>query len=287
MPPPRLTLGITTYNRRPLLEILARSLAQVQDLKSARVLVLDDCSQEYDADYLRRLFPQAQVFRAEQNSGGADYAMHRLFEHFVRESDGWLLNLDADLLLSRRLVRQCLRIIEAERRAPQKPPCLYSVFNTMSHPCVGIDDGYLLKRSVGAAATLWPRALLVDVLQHVPPSRRFDWDWSAYLTGRGVPIRVTPRSYVQHLGRIGQNTRSFVGMDHGDSFDDYADENLASFVDQTRDGLLRMLAEQQGRIDNQAKAIEQILLVVQSQAQVIQQLIAALPQAAEAVCTAA
>jgi glycosyltransferase involved in cell wall biosynthesis len=287
MPATPLTLGITTYNRRPLLEIFARSLAQVQDLKSTRVLVLDDCSQEYDADYLRRLFPQAQVFRAEQNSGGADYAMHRLFEHFVRSGDGYLLNLDADLLLSRRLVRQCQRIIEAERKAPHQRPCLYSVFNTASHPAIGSDDGFLLKRSVGAAATLWSRALLVDVLQHVPPSGRFDWDWSAYLTGRGVPIRVTPRSYVQHLGRVGQNTRSFVGMDHGEGFDDYTDDNLASFVDQTRDGLLKMLAEQQGRIDHQHKTIEQILLVIQSQAQVIQQLIAAPPQASEAGCTVA
>ena len=271
MSEPLLTIGITTYNRRVLLETVAQSLAQVNRVNEARVWVLDDCSQEYDTDFVRRLFPQAMVHRAAQNSGGADYAMHRLFEHFVRNGRGYLLNLDADLLASRHLVDKCLQIIESHDGAP--PACLYSLFNTVSHPALGTDGEFLIKRSVGAAGTLWPHALLADVVQHVPATRKYDWDWSAYLSGRGVPIRVTRRSYVQHLGRIGQNSRCFAGMDHGEQFDDYRNDNLASFLDHTREGLLKMLAEQQARIDNQAKAIEQISRVVQSQAQVINALI--------------
>jgi hypothetical protein len=271
MTPPPLTIGITTFNRRTLLETFAHSLSQVHRLQDAALLVMDDCSQEFDAEFLRRLFPGATVVRASQNSGGADYAMHRLFEHFVRHGQGWLLNLDADMLASRHLVERCLAIIEAERSAPA--PGVYSVFNTPSHPAVGTDGDFLVKRTVGAAATLWPKALLAEVVQNVPPTRRFDWDWSAYLSRRGVPIRVTRRSLVQHLGRVGQNSRSFTGMDHGERFDDYQNDNLASFLDHTREGLLKMIADQQARIDNQAKAIEQISRVVQSQAQLINALI--------------
>jgi hypothetical protein len=234
-------------------------------VQEAAILVMDDCSQEFDADFLHRLFPMASVVRASRNSGGADYAMHRLFEHFVRHGDGYLLNLDADMLASRQLVDKCLQIIE--RAAPT--PGLYSLFNTASHPTVAVDGEFLVKRTVGAAATLWPRTLLAEVVQNVPPTRKFDWDWSAYLGRRGVPIRVTRRSHVQHLGRIGQNSRSFAGMDHGEQFDDYQNDNLASFLDHTREGLLKMICEQQARLDNQAKAIEQISRVVQSQAQLI------------------
>jgi glycosyltransferase involved in cell wall biosynthesis len=270
-----LTVGITTYNRRALLETVALSLAQVDRLEQARVWVMDDCSQEFDIDFLRRLFPQASVHRSAQNSGGADYAMHRLFEHFVRHGQGYLLNLDADLLASRNLIDKCLQIIEARRTAPA--PALFSVFNAPRHQAVGADGEFLVKRTVGAAGTLWHHDLLADVLRHVPVSRKFDWDWSAYLTQRGVPIRVTPKSYVQHIGRIGQNSRSFAGMDHGEQFDDYEGENLAAFLDHTREGLLRMIAEQQTRIDNQGKAIAQISQVVQSQAQLITALIGTIP----------
>jgi hypothetical protein len=285
MTAPALTIGITTFNRRPLLQAVAHSLAQVSGLERARIWVLDDCSQEFDADFLQRLFPQAIVFRADRNSGGADYAMHRLFGHFVQNGSGHLLNLDADLLCSSGLVDKCLQIIGAcsaraapalaaeACRAKAAEPCLYSVFNTASHPVLGEDGEFLLKRSVGAAGTLWEHGLLADVLQHVPPSRKFDWDWSGYLTRRGVPIRVTRRSYVQHIGRVGQNSRSFNGMDHGERFDDYEGENLALFLDHTRAGLVQMIVEQQARLDDQRKAILQISQVVQQQGQLINALI--------------
>jgi hypothetical protein len=273
MTAPALTIGITTFNRRPLLQAVAHSLAQVSGLERARIWVLDDCSQEFDADFLQRLFPQAIVFRADRNSGGADYAMHRMFGHFVQNGSGHLLNLDADLLCSSGLVDKCLQIITAATAQATAGPCLYSVFNTASHPVLAEDGEFLLKRSIGAAGTLWEHGLLADVLQHVPPSRKFDWDWSGYLTRRGVPIRVTRRSYVQHLGRVGQNSRSFNGMDHGERFDDYEGENLALFLDHTREGLVQMIVEQQARIDDQRMAILQISQVVQQQGQLINALI--------------
>ena len=272
MNPCPLTLGITTFNRRTVLEIVAHSLRQVDHLDRAQILVLDDCSQEYDAAFLQGLFPGARVFRAQRNSGGPDHAMHRLFEHFVQNASGYLLNLDSDLLASRHLVERCLRIIEGDLGASQ--PSLYSLFNAPRHRACGSDGPFLIKTTVGAAGTLWRRDLLADVLANVPVSRSFDWDWSAYLTRRGVPIRVTQASYVQHIGRIGQHSRSFSGMDHGENFDDYQGHNLSVFLDQTREGLLQMIAEHKARLDRQAEAVLQLSGVIQTQAKLINDLIA-------------
>jgi hypothetical protein len=266
-----LTIGITTFNRRAVLEIVAAALSQVRHLDTALVRVLDDCSQEFEVESLRQLFPTADVQRSAEHSGGADYAMHRLFERFVRTGSGYLLVLDSDLLASRNLADRCARIIETDRNNAQ--PCLYSVFNAASHRALRTEGAFVVKQTVGAAGTLWRHDLLADVLRHVPVSRKFDWDWSAYLSRRGVPIRVTRKSYVQHIGRIGQNSRSFTRMDHGENFDDYRGANLAVFLDHTREGLLQMIAEQQARIDNQGQAIAQISQVVQNQAQLINALI--------------
>ena len=266
-----LTIGVTTFNRLPGLEAAARSLAQVEGLERARVWVMDDCSTDFDAVTLQCLFPQAEVFRAAEHSGGADQAMHRLFQRFAADGSGYLLILDADLLASRSLVDKCLRIIEQAADAPE--PCLFSVFNTASHPAIRHDGEFLLKRTVGAAGSLWEHGLLAEVLKNVPLSRKFDWDWSAYLTGRGVPIRVTPRSYVQHIGRVGQHSRSFAGMDHGLDFEDYQGRNLAAFLDHTHEGLVQMLTEQNARQGKLAEAIVQLTEVVQSQAKVINDII--------------
>jgi glycosyl transferase family 2 len=266
-----LTIGVTTFNRRAILESAAQSLARVDGLEHAHLWVLDDCSDEFDADFLQRLFPQAEVFRARENSGGADQAMYRLFERFVASGSGYLLNLDADLLASRGLVDKCLRIIGS---APARSgPGLFSLFNAASHPTIGIDGEFLLKRSVGAAGTLWEHGLLAEMLRNVPVSRKFDWDWSAYLNRQGVPIRVTPRSYVQHIGRVGQHSRSLVGMDHGQAFDDYQGHNLAAILDDTREGMLQMLADHKMRLDKQGEAILRLSQVVQNQARLINELI--------------
>jgi len=266
-----LTIGITTFNRRSLLQTVANSLAQVNGLARARIWVLDDCSTDFDEEFLRRAFPLAEVFRAAENSGGADQAMQRLFQRFVARGQGYLLVLDSDMLASRRLVDECLRIIEADHAAAG--PCLFSIFNAPSHPAIGEDGAFVFKRSVGAAGTLWPHGLLVDVLREVPVSRKFDWDWSAYLTRHGVPIRVTRDSLVQHIGRIGQHSRTFAGMDHGVAFEDYEGRNLAAFLDHTHEGLVQMVVEQNTRQGKLAEAIVQLTQVVQSQARLINDII--------------
>jgi hypothetical protein len=265
-----LTIGITTFNRRQVLEQVAQSLAQVDGLEHAHVWVLDDCSEEFGADFLQRLFPQAEVFRASEHSGGADQAMVRLFQRFVATGSGYLLNLDADLLASRGVVDRCLRIIGSAATASR--PGLFSLFNAASHPAIGTEGEFLLKRSVGAAGTLWEHGLLAEVLRNVPVSRKFDWDWSAYLTRQAIPIRVTRQSYVQHIGRIGQHSRSLAGMDHGLAFEGYEEHNLAVFFDHTHEALVQMLTEQNARQGKMAEAVIEVSRVVQSQAKLINEL---------------
>ena len=269
-----LTIGITTFNRRRVLERVAQSLARVDGLQHAHVWIVDDCSDEFDAELLHRLFPYAEVFRASTHSGGADQAMVRLFERFVTNGSGFLLNLDADLLVSSDLVDRCLRIIASA--ATTTRPGLYSLFNTASHPAIGSDGEFLLKRSVGAAGTLWEHGLLAEVLRNVPVSRKFDWDWSAYLTRQSIPIRVTRQSHVQHIGRIGQHSRSLAGMDHGLAFEGYDAHNLAVFLDHTHEAMLQVMTEQSARQGKLAEAIVEVSQVVQSQAKLINDIIAQL-----------
>lgn len=258
-----LTIGLTTYNRRELLAQTARSLRQVRGLNSVDIVILDDGSTECAGDLLRALLPRATLLRNEKNSGRADFAIRQLWAHFVQAGTGYLLSMDSDLLAARSLIEKCRDIIFADFNRTDRS--LYSLFNTRKHPVVGASDGFLLKRDVGSAGTLWRHDLLAGVLAHVPPSPSYDWDWSAYLAAQGVPIRVTPTSYLQHIGHVGQNTQTLAGMDHGDDFDGFEGSNLAAYLDQTREGLLQMIAAQNVRLDRQAQAIGKLTQAIQTQ----------------------
>jgi len=247
-----LTIGISTSNRRALLETFARSLAQVERLDQARLLVMDDCSQEFDGAFLQQLFPGAQVIRAPSHSGGDDFSTHRLFEHFARHGSGHLLNLNVHLPAARNLVERCLEVIACGRSPGQ--PCLYSLISTHRHDAIATNEPLVVKSVAAAAGTLWEHGLLSDLLDNVPVSRSFHLHWNAYLARRGIPIRV-------------------VEMDRAQAFDGYEGYNLAAFFDHTREALLQMLAEQKARLDRQNEALLQLSQVIQSQGTLLNDLI--------------
>ena len=110
---------------------------------------------------------------------------------------------------------------------------IYSLFNTPSHESFELRGRWVLKNTVGSAATVWKREVLQDIKQNVPVSRQFDWDWSKYIRDKGLNIFVSERSYVQHLGfSNGQNSNNFLMGDLGLNFKKYNPENLQILLDE-------------------------------------------------------
>lgn len=65
---PRLTVALTNYNGRPLLETMLSSLA-AQTYTDFTVLVVDDCSTDDSVAYLGRAWPDVEVVGLAGNSG--------------------------------------------------------------------------------------------------------------------------------------------------------------------------------------------------------------------------
>lgn len=178
------------------------------------ILVIDDASTEYDIEALRPLFPpHAEFIRRPVNSGRADYAAHELMRVFREErTEDILVCLDSDLLVAE-------DIIATLQDAFPRTDGLLSLLNAPSHPGT-LRDGLLVKRSVGFAGTAWSRAVVAEVLEHVKPSPRYDWDICEHLVAQGREIFCLPHSAVQHLGFAqGQNSH-FLRADYGLGFTD-------------------------------------------------------------------
>ena len=221
-----LCAGIACYNRERLYYKTLESLKE--SALDAEILIFDDASSSIDHKITLKILPTAKVFVNKANSGRADFAMRILMSLYLEQTKAdYLLFLDSDLQISRSLGNELDSFLKDHRHAG-----VFSLFNTPSHAGVELDERWMLKKTVGAAGSVLARSWVEQILAHVPPSTRFDWDWCEFIEKEGKQILCTRESYVQHLGfTFGQNSRYRLG-DYGLNFKDPTTAQLAMVLEQ-------------------------------------------------------
>ena len=187
-------IGVTTFNRPRLVEAHARSLSDVDGLDSATLIVIDDASTECPLPFLKACFPsQARIERREANSGGADYAGRILFERLIETKADIIIVLDSDLIVVRELLTAAVRWLPATSG-------VLSLLNASSHPAIGLHGDFLIKQSVGLAATVWRADVARAAFLATPSGPRWDWRLCEHVRASGLKVFSVRRSLVQHLG---------------------------------------------------------------------------------------
>ncbi len=221
-----------------MVEAAARSLRNVSGIEACRITVLDDASQQFDVDDLRPMFPpHAEIVRNARNSGRADFAAAQLYRLLLEDHDAdIILSLDSDLLIA------ADALVTLRHVMPHTDGVL-SLFNAPNHPAIADRTeetdawGLVRKTTVGNAGVAWRPARLREVLEHVAPSARWDWDYSRYLVARGVRLLVTRRSLVLHIGFMyGQNSTVLTG-DYGAGFADFPGDHTGAMFEAVAAGL--------------------------------------------------
>ncbi len=208
------TVGIATYNRKSILTKMAASF-YLSNLSGAEVhvRVYDDCSSEFDGEFLKTLFPGAAV-RVNKVNLKADLNTFGMYEDFLTTGDDYFFNADSDLIFRKDWLSFCLDHIEETQG-------VMSIFNTKNHPAVA-DSGnpeFVLKEHIGAAGTFFKRERVKEIVGSLSDSDRkmIDWSFSKYFTENGLKIFCSRESYVQHIGLAGQNS-SLTAIDYADGF---------------------------------------------------------------------
>ena len=209
----KILLGITTFNRKEIVEKMAQSL-RVANKGNCKTIVFDDCSSEFDKEWLSKLFTGAEIFINTENRC-ADMNLYSIYDYFLKTDADIFFTLDSDLIFHPNFVKIGLDLIE-------KTDGILSLYNSFKHSSYGSilcnEEKILLKKHVGAAGVIFTRDVLKKIIENVPPSRRFDWDWSAFLEVNDIRIMVTDVSYIQHIGFFGYNTKHTFEMDFGYRF---------------------------------------------------------------------
>jgi len=212
-----ITIGITTYNRKKTLEMMARSFYNSNLSHEHRLLIYDDASDEYDEKYLRELFPDAESIHVQEHNLGSDENIRFMYEDFLNTGDEFFFNADSDLLFHKEWMNVLVGLIDYtdgvlsafNSIGNHKPENEYSV------------NGITLveKANIGSAGTMFRRAVVKEIIDGLGEydSGSFDWKWSSLLNKKQKKIYTLKSSMVQHIGFTGFNT--VVGSaDYGFSF---------------------------------------------------------------------
>jgi hypothetical protein len=198
-----ITIGITTYNRKNLLELMASSLYESDISIPYNIKIYDDCSNEYGLEELKSIFPDAASIKINRNNLKADKNIYQMYSDFVSTSDLFLFNADSDLLFKKKWLNTALGLIK-------ETSGILSLFNANSHESYKtINNELCLKKTIGSAGTLFTRDRVVDLLTEINSIEKvkaFDWQFSEYFDKAGLPIYCVNNSLVQHIGYNGQNT---------------------------------------------------------------------------------
>ena len=237
----KISFGICTYNRKGILEKSVQSLKNIKGIENVHLIVFDDCSDEYNMDYLKSIFPSsAQINRQERNEG-ADKNTSLLYEKFLESDDEWLFTADSDLIYRSDL-------LDAIMFYKDKSNGFMSFFNCISHKIVGKNKWFVFKASVGAAGCLIRRdvvKIILDNIQHRDIG--FDVGFSKLLRKKGFMLNATKKSYVQHIGVSGFNSRD-INFDYGEGFIIDSKDN-AEIVEQTFEQYIKSVNKFRNRSD--------------------------------------
>lgn len=231
----KIILGVTTYNRENYVRKAAQSLYMADDIMATRIWVYDDCSNEYNSDLLRELFPTADKIYQNQKNMGADANMYQIFQAFLQSNDDLLVLADSDLIFHRQWSQAVYNVFQAT------DGCL-SLYNSIFHDSLENFhiNGYNIvrKHSLGAAGVILHREIVLKIIHNVPFCKSYDWAWSHALNKMGIRMLAFHNSLAQHLGDFGEHSNG-INIDFGLNF--YPDDpvNTKFLVDYVQEVITR------------------------------------------------
>lgn len=227
----KLMVGICTYNRKDLIEYTSRSLGEIDGIQNTCVRIFDDCSMEYDKQYLKQKYPMADKITINKQNLGADYNTQKMCKDFADSDNEYLFIADSDLVFNTDILEQIKNgIKELEEK---NETVIFSLFNAHTHKAIGdYSERFEIKKDIGSAGTVISKEAVKKFINKEYSNKKISFDnfYCNMLTKEEAKILCSKNSYVQHIGIIGQN--SFINsVDMGINFNVDTIHNAEAIID--------------------------------------------------------
>jgi hypothetical protein len=196
----KIMVSIPVYNRKKYLEITAKSLYECSNIDKVAINIFNDCSDEFDNNYLKQLFnkPNAEIINRQKHLK-ADGNTYQIMLDFLATGNDVLFICDSDLLLRPDTIDYIFNNF-------WRTDGFLGLYNSELHRDIYFDGEFVYKENVGFAGICISKSLLKKfVLKQKARSRSMDFKLSAFLINNSVRLMVAQKCYVQHVGFDGQN----------------------------------------------------------------------------------
>jgi hypothetical protein len=193
-------VSIPVYNRKKYLEIVAKSLYACSNIDKVTINIFNDCSDEFDDNYLKRLFnkPNTKIINRQKRLK-ADGNTYQTMLDFLATDNEVLFICDSDLLLRPDAIDYIFNNF-------WRTDGFLGLYNSELHRDIYFDGEFVYKENVGFAGICISKSLLKKfVLKQKEGSRSMDFKLSTFLINNAVRLMVPQKCYVQHIGFDGQN----------------------------------------------------------------------------------
>ncbi len=225
-----LMVGICTYNRKDILEYASRSFRDIDGIEEVNVKIYDDCSTEFDKNYLKQKYPMASEIIVNEKNVGANFNTRKMLADFANSKNDYLFIADSDLVFNKDILFHIEKGID--ELESQKKIVVFSLFNAHTHPIIeDFSEDFVIKKDVGSAGTIISKeAVKIFIDKYYSEMSPFDGFYCNVLRETGAQIFCSKNSYVQHIGIIGQN--SFLdSVDMGINFKVDTINNAEAIID--------------------------------------------------------
>ncbi|MDR1410603.1 MAG: glycosyltransferase family 2 protein [Spirochaetaceae bacterium] len=251
------TIGIPTYNRKDLLQIMAASLYESDLLINHHIRIYDDGSTEYGVYELSEMFPTAVSIMKNKVNLKADRNIYQMYSDFIKTQDDYFFNADSDIIFNKGWLTKSMELLT-------KTKGVLSLFNSNGHrEYEAVDYDLAIKKTTGSAGTLFTKERLQEMLAHFDSMdmvKGFDWQWSEYFTDNNIPIFCARESLIQHIGYKGQNAGYSFDFGRNYKINTVKDGQIINDILEKYIDTVRELEIKRNRIDREKENLDNNLI---------------------------
>lgn len=188
------------------------------------IRIYDDKSTDYTIEYLKKIYFFANEIKIREKNVKADKNMYLIHKDFLRTDDDILVQLDSDMVISNDffdIIKKIVYNVEVSKNS------IYSLYNSINHETLRKikyieNEKFYEKKHIGGACVIFTREIIEKIVKsfdiEMTDMKGYDWKWSKILYDMKIPIYVSEKSYVQHIGLGGQNNKEVRNLDIGKNY---------------------------------------------------------------------
>ena len=215
----KIMIAVPTYNRAKYIEIVTKSLSECKFINDADVRVYDDCSTEFQIDFLEDRFKciNAKIIKRNIKNSCVEENYFEMMKDFINSNNDVMFICDSDLLLR----PDSLEFLQNNFKYTDG---FMSLYNSDLHLTIEEGTCFSLKLDIGHAGMCMSKKIAL-LFTNLNKPKMGDFKMCNFMMRKNIRILVPKNSMVQYIGINGDHNSILTGVDYSSTFEPISQHN--------------------------------------------------------------